>query len=149
MALPNLDISDIMKPLALLLVLALGLFSAARAQDVAFVVNPQGADASITVDDLKAVLLGNKIKWNGGGVIKLAVLTSGPAHEKVMQDYAQRSADQFDKYWKKLVFTGKGVMPQQAADEAALLDYVAKTPGAIGYVSAAAASGQVKVLSVQ
>lgn len=138
-----------MKRLALLLVLALGLASFARAQDVAFIVNPQGADASITADDLKSVLLGNKIKWNGGAVIKLAVLTSGPAHDKVMQDHAQRSAGQFDNYWKKLVFTGKGVMPHQASDEAALVDYVAKTPGAVGYVSASAVTDRVKVLPVQ
>lgn len=138
-----------MKRLVLLAFFALGLVAAASAQGVSFIVNPQGADAALTADDLKAVLLGNKIKWNGGGVIKLAVLTSGPAHDKVMQDHAQRSADQFDKYWKKLVFTGKGVMPHQAADEAAIVDYVAKTPGAVGYVSTSSVSDRVKVLPVQ
>lgn len=134
---------------AFALVLALGLFAVARAQDVSFIVNPQGADASITADDLKAVLLGNKIKWNGGGVIKLAVLTSGPVHDKVMQDHAQRSADQFDKYWKKLVFTGKGVMPVQGADDAAIIDYVAKNPGALGYVATSSITDRVKALPVQ
>lgn len=138
-----------MKRFIFLLALAFGLFSAARADNVSFIVNPQGCDASLSADDLKAVLLGNKIKWNGGGVIKLAVLTSGAAHDKVMQDYAQRSSAQFDNYWKKLVFTGKGVMPQQAADEAAIVDYVARTPGALGYVSASAVSDRVKVLPVQ
>jgi ABC-type phosphate transport system substrate-binding protein len=134
-----------------LLILALfaGLTGAARAQDVALIVNPQGADASLSADDVKSVLLGNKTKWDGGGLIKLAVLTSGPAHEAVMTTYAQRSADQFDKYWKKQVFTGKGVMPQQAADDAAMIDYVAKTPGALGYVSRAAVTDRVKVLSVK
>lgn len=132
-----------------LLALLFGLAPVAQAQDVAFIVNPQGADASITADELKSVLLGNKTKWNGGGLIKLAVLSSGAAHDTVMQTYAQRSADQFDKYWKKIVFTGKGVMPEQAADEAAMVSYVAKTPGSFGYVSASAVTDQVKVLPVQ
>lgn len=138
-----------MQRLLLLIALALGLASAASAADAVFIVNPQGADASISGDSLKAVLLGNQTKWSGGGLIKLVVLTSGPAHDHVMQDHAQRTADQFDKYWKKLVFTGKGVMPEQAADEAAAVAYVAKTPGALGYVSAGAVTSSVKVLPVQ
>lgn len=132
-----------------ILALALGICGAARASDVVFIVNPQGADASLSADDLKAVLLGNKTKWDGGGLIKLVVATSGAAHDKVMQDYAQRSADQFEKYWKKLVFTGKGVMPTQAVDDAAIVDYVAKTPGSLGYVSAGAVTGAVKVIPVK
>ncbi len=134
---------------ALALVFAFGLFSLAHAQGVTFVVNPSGADASLSGDDLKSVLLGNKVKWDSGGVIKLAVLSSGTAHDKVMQDYAQRSAAQFDNYWKKLVFTGKGVMPQIAADDAAMIEYVAKTPGALGYVSTSAVGDRVKVLQVK
>ncbi len=126
-----------------------GLSAAVQAADVAYIVNAQSTETALSADDLKSVLLGNKIKWDGGGVIKLAVLTSGPVHDQVMQERAQRSADQFDKYWKKLVFTGKGVLPMQAADDAAVLDYVAKTPGALGYVAAASVTAQVKVLTIK
>jgi len=138
-----------MSRLILFLALLAGLAVSARAADAVFIVNPQGADAGLSRDNLKAVLLGNKTKWEAGGLIKLAVLTSGPLHDKVIQDNTQRSADQFDKYWKKLVFTGKGFMPMQAADEAALVDYVAKTPGALGYVSPGAVTDRVKVIPVK
>jgi ABC-type phosphate transport system substrate-binding protein len=138
-----------MKRLILFFALLAGLAASAKASDAVFIVNPQGADASLSTDNLKSILLGNKTKWEGGALIKLAVLTSGPVHDKVIQDNTQRSADQFDKYWKKLVFTGKGFMPMQAADEAALIDYVAKTPGALGYVSAAAVTDRVKVIPVK
>lgn len=138
-----------MSRLILFLALFAGLAVSAQAADAVFIVNPQGADAELSSDNLKSVLLGNKTKWDGGGLIKLAVLTAGPLHEKVILDNTQRSADQFDKYWKKLVFTGKGFMPMQAADEAALVDYVAKTPGALGYVSASAVTASVKVIPVK
>jgi ABC-type phosphate transport system substrate-binding protein len=138
-----------MSRLLIIFALLLALVVSARAADEVFIVNPQGADAELSVDNLKAVLLGTKTKWDGGGLIKLAVLTAGPVHDKVIQDHTQRSADQFDKYWKKLVFTGKGFMPMQAADEAALIDYVAKTPGALGYVSAASVTDRVKVIPVK
>lgn len=138
-----------MKRIISLLTLVIALGSVTRAADVAFITNPQGGDAALSAGDLKAVLLGNKTKWNSGGLVKLAVLESGPLHEQVVQDNTQRSADQFDKFWKKLVFTGKGVPPATAADEAAMLDYVAKTPGALGYVSAGAVTDKVKVLEIQ
>lgn len=138
-----------MSRLILFFALLAGLAVSARAADAVFIVNPQGADAELSSDNLKAVLLGNKTKWEAGGLIKLAVLTAGPLHDKVIQDNTQRSADQFDKYWKKLVFTGKGFMPMQAADEAALVDYVAKTPGALGYVSPGAVTDRVKVIPIK
>ncbi len=133
----------------IILAFMFGVAATVRAADVVFVVNAQSAEGSLSADDIKSVLLGNKIKWDGGGVIKLAILTAGPVHEQVMQERVQRSADQFDKYWKKLVFTGKGVMPQQAADDAAVIDYVSKTPGALGYVAAASVTAQVKVLTIK
>lgn len=138
-----------MKRIFILLALSLGLAVFARAENAVFIVNPDGADASASVESIKAILLGTKIRWDGGGVIKLAVLTQGETNDQVMRDYAQRSADQFDKYWKKLVFSGKGIMPVQFADEASMVAYVAKTPGALGYVSPSAATDAVKVLPIQ
>lgn len=133
-------------PLIFFVLLTLG--AALRADDVVFIVHPQTSAVSLSSDDVRAILVGNRTKWDSGGVIKLAVLTSGPAHERVMQLHAQRSADQFDKHWKKLVFTAKGVMPYQASDEAAMVEYVAKTPGALGYVSASAVNDKVKVVPI-
>ena len=126
-----------------------GIISVARAQDAAFIVNTQSTETTLSVAALKAVLLGNKIKWDSGGVIKITVPKSGAVHEKVVQDYVQRSAEQFDKYWKKLVFTGKGVMPTQAATDAEIIEYVAQTPGAFGYVSASSVNDRVKVIKIQ
>jgi hypothetical protein len=40
-------------------------------------------------------------------------------------------------------------MPMQAADDAAMIDYIAKTPGAFGYVTAGAVTGSVKVIPVK
>jgi hypothetical protein len=46
------------------------------------------------------------------------------------------------------VFTGKGSMPKSFASDAEILKYVAKTPGAIGYVSAGADAAGVKKIAV-
>ena len=120
----------------------------ARAQDGVFIVNPTVAETSLPAADIKDVLLGNITKWpNAGTAIKLVVLNDDPLYAKIIKDFTQRTPDQFDKFWKKKVFTGTGIMPAQAKTEADLVAYVAANPGAIGYVSKAALSDKVRVLT--
>lgn len=138
-----------MKRLLLLAAALVGFALAAHAQDAVFVTNTASADVSLSADDVKSILLGNKTKWESGGVIKLVVLTEGALNEKVIRDHTQRSADQFDKYWKKLVFTGKGMPPATAKTDADVIDYVSKNPGSFGYVAKESASDKVKVIAIK
>ena len=123
----------------------------ARAQtDGVFIVNPALTETALTTADIKDILLGNITKWpHAGGVIKLVVLTEGPLHASIIKDYTQRTPEQFDKFWKKRVFTGTGLMPAQLQNEPDIVAYVAANPGAIGYVSNQKVSDKVKVLSLK
>ncbi len=134
-----------MKKFFQLALLFLSLAAAARAQDLAFIAHPDVADSSFSADDISSILLGKKTSWSSGP-LRLAVLTEGPVHDAVMKTYAQRTADQFDKHWKKLVFTGKGIFPLPVKTDAEMLAYVAKTPGAFGYLARASVTAQVKVI---
>jgi ABC-type phosphate transport system substrate-binding protein len=137
-----------MKKLLFLSVL-LGLTLLGRAQDAVFIAHP-GVSDTISADDAKNILLGIKTKWDGGaGNIKLIVLAEGPVHEKVIRDYTQRSPDQFDKYWKKLVFTGKGIAPAAAKTDAEVVEFVSKNTGAFGYVAKESAGDKVKILPIK
>jgi ABC-type phosphate transport system substrate-binding protein len=119
------------------------------AQEAVFVVNPGVTETSITTEDAKAILLGNKARWESSGNIKLIVQTDSALNEKVIRDFTQRTPDQFDKYWKKLLFTGKAVMPIQAKTDAEVIDFVSKTPGAMGYAAKESVTDKVKVLAVK
>ncbi len=131
------------------LILLCGCLAAAlRGQDVAVIAHPSVNESSLSSDDVGNILLGKKTTWSAGA-IKVAILSEGPAHDAMLKTYAQRTADQFDKHWKKLVFTGKGIMPAQFKTEAELVDYVAKTPGAFGYIAPGSANASVKVVPVQ
>ncbi len=134
--------------LLLAAILLVGSVSLASAAGGVFITNPTGPD-SLTKADIKNILLGNKTKWDSGGLVKLAVLSQGPVHESIVQEYTARSADQFDKYWKKQVFTGKGSSPDSFKTDAELVAFVAKTPGAFGYIAGDAKPDGVKVISVQ
>lgn len=133
----------------LLLVFALAAtMGIARGQDAAFVAHPGVTDTAVSAGDIKNILLGTKTNWSSGP-LRLIVQTEGPVHAKVIQQYAQRSPDQFDKYWKKQVFTGKGTMPATAKSDADVIAFVASTPGAFGYVATASVTDKVKLLEVK
>lgn len=60
-----------------------------------------------------------------------------------------RSASQIESWWQQQIFSGKDVPPEQKSSDAEILAWVGSTPGAIGYVSAAASVGSgVKVVRV-
>ena len=120
----------------------------AFASDYTLIGHPCGP-ATLSKADVKNILLGNKTKWDGGGLIKLAVLTSGSAHEAVVREFTSRSTDQFDKFWKKQVFTGKCVAPDTFPSDEDMIAFVAKTPGAFGYISSGSTPAGVTVISVQ
>jgi ABC-type phosphate transport system substrate-binding protein len=136
-----------MKLLTLLLALTAGITVAAAA-DAVFVVNPGVADSSLSTTEVKNILLGTRVNWSNGPV-KLVIQAGGAVHEAVIRQFTARSPDQFDKYWKKQVFTGNGVMPTVAKSDAEVITLVAETPGAIGYVATGTATDKVKVLEVK
>jgi len=120
-----------------------------KAQDIVLIVNPGVTETSVSGDDVKNILLGNKARWESAGNIKVVILTEGAVHEKAIQEFTQRTTDQFDKFWKKQVFTGKGIMPAQVKTEAEVVEYVSKNTGAFGYVAKESATDKVKVLSIK
>lgn len=83
----------------------------------------------------KKIFLGKKKKLDSGEKVKLATLKSGSAHEEFLTTIVKKRPDQFNIYWKQLMFTGSGVMPKSFDSDQALIDYVVKTSGAVGYIS--------------
>jgi ABC-type phosphate transport system substrate-binding protein len=73
----------------------------------------------------------------------------GAAHEAFLKEYIGKTDMALETYYRSLVFTGKASMPKTLAADAEVVAYVAKTKGAIGYVSAGAATAGVKTLEVK
>jgi hypothetical protein len=120
-------------------------FSAAGIQVVA---NPSVHAASVSADDLKAVFLGNKKALPDGSNVEPVLAESGAAHDAFLKDVLGKSDQALRNYFKTLVFTGKGSMPKSFASDAEIIKYVAKTPGAIGYISASADAAGVKKIAI-
>jgi ABC-type phosphate transport system substrate-binding protein len=55
---------------------------------------------------------------------------------------------QFTNHWRKIVFSGTGKEPRTFDSESELVAFVARTPGAIGYVDSSTPHARVKTLEV-
>jgi hypothetical protein len=122
--------------------------SAASAQDVVLVANKDVRISEIRDADLRAIFTGEKTRFADGSHAVPVTLKGGPAHEVFLRNHLGENPDQFRAQWRKVVFTGQGAMPRAFASESSLLEYVAVTPGAVGYVSRISSQDGVKFLAL-
>lgn len=97
------------------------------------IANPSLAGVHISANDLKQIFLGTKTRA-GGRRIESVVARSGSAHRQFASDCVGKTEAGLQNYFRMLVFSGKGNMPKSFATAAEMVDYVARTEGAIGYV---------------
>src|ERR1700719_4012400 len=131
----------------ILLLGSLGFWSAARAQDVVLVANKGVQISEITDADLRGIFMGTRTRFADGSHAVPVTLKGGAAHEVFLKNHLSEGPEEFRSQWRKVVFTGQGAMPKAFDSEAALIEYVAATPGAVGYVSRIPSQDRVKFLA--
>jgi len=120
----------------------------ARAADVKAIANNSVPATSISASDLKDVFLLDKDSL-GGSHVEPVLQNSGATHEAFLKEFVGKQNSVLQAYYRSLVFTGKASMPKVTAADAEAVAYVARTKGAVGYVSAAASTEGVKVLAIK
>ncbi|MGD9161335.1 MAG: substrate-binding domain-containing protein [Desulfobacteraceae bacterium] len=116
--------------------------------DLIVIANSSVSDTTLSKNDLTKIYLGKKSSWSNGGKIKFVVL-GGATHAAFLENYVGKTESQFNTFWKKQVFTGKGSPPEKLNSDQAMVDYVAQTAGAIGYVSAGTNVSKVKTITIK
>lgn len=110
--------------------------------------NDVGVD-SLAKKDAKGIFLGKKKKWADGKKATIVVQKKGDTHNEFIKGTVGKSASQYKTYWKKLIFTGKGKQPKTVKSDADVLAFVARTSGAVGYVTEGSATDGVKVIAIK
>jgi ABC-type phosphate transport system substrate-binding protein len=72
-----------------------------------------------------------------------------PTRRRFSEDALRRPVSGVKEYWLQAIFSGRGVPPPEVDSDAEVVKFVLQTAGAIGYVSADAALGGAKVVSVK
>jgi ABC-type phosphate transport system substrate-binding protein len=123
--------------------------STLAAAEVKIIANPSVGAAAVSAEEIKGVFLGTKTALDDGSRVEPVLEKGGAAHEAFLKGYLGKTDAALQTYYRSLVFTGKGSMPKVLAADADVVAYVAKTKGAIGYVSSGAATAGVKTLDVK
>jgi hypothetical protein len=136
----------------LLLGSALGAAALAHAEAPVYrvIVNPRNPSGSIERRFLAQAFLRKASQWDDGEVIRPVDLASdAPARRRFVEDVLERSVAAVKSYWQQVIFSGRGVPPPELDSDEAVLRYVQKYTGAVGYVSGSADVRSVKVLVVR
>lgn len=128
----------------------MALFSgiASAVNGVKVIANPSVKADSISAEELKSVFLEERNSLPDGSRVEPVISRGGAAHETFVKQYLGKSEADLQMYYRSLVFTGKGSMPKTVASDTEIASYVARTKGAIGYVSAETSTEGVKTLIV-
>ena len=120
----------------------------AVASNVRIIANPSVRAEAVSASEIKSVFLQERNSLRDGTHVEPVLSKGGPTHAAFLRDYLGRNDDALQNYYRALVFTGKGSMPKALHSDAEVVAYVAKTRGAIGYVSSTAIVDGVKTLAV-
>jgi len=131
----------------LLVVTIFSLSNGMLANDVKVIANPSLHADSISASELRSVFLEERTSL-GGEHVEPVLAKSGLAHEFFLRQYLRLSDADLQTYYRSLVFTGRGSTPKALNSDAEVVAWVAKTRGAIGYVSADARGDGVRTLVV-
>lgn len=135
--------------LIFLLVAAAMLFAGHVKAQALVIVNPGVKAADVSKGDLRDVFTGAASSLKDGSHVTPVLLKSGAAHDAFLADYVGKNDTAFRAGWRSLVFSGQASMPKSLDSDAAVVEYVSHTAGAIGYISKATPHDGVKVLSVR
>ena len=131
-------------------VLVLMIMTAAGAAQAApiLIANNDVPESALSGGQVKDVFLGKSAQWSNGNRVMLSMLKGGEVSKTFLTTNVKKSSKQFSTFWKKAVFSGTGEMPAAFAAEADLVEFVAGTPGAIGYIDEATPHDGVKVIAI-
>jgi ABC-type phosphate transport system substrate-binding protein len=121
----------------------------ASAGEIKIIANSSVLASDVSADDLKRVFLATKSSLSDGSHVEPIVQKAGPTHEAFLKEYLGKTDSALGIYYRSLVFTGKGAIPKTLSSDNEVAAYVAKTKGAIGYVSASTAAPGAKTIEVK
>jgi ABC-type phosphate transport system substrate-binding protein len=134
---------------ALLLSLIL-LLSSGVAGAVDVIANRSVSLNTLSLASARAIFGMRQVKWPDGTPIRVFVLPDEhPTHGGVCKERLNLFPYQLRQSWDRLVYSGMAQAPSEVASEEELMNRVAATPGAIGYVRKVKANDPVKILNIE
>lgn len=118
------------------------------ADEVVIITNKSVPTDMLKKEDIKNIFTGKMTRWEDNQKITFVTLPQSEIHHGFLKEFVKRTPEQYSRHWKKQIFTGKGTKPRSFKTQEKLINYVAGTKGAIGYISSEVITDKIKVLKV-
>lgn len=130
-----------------LLAAALGWPPPGGADELLVIAHPGVTVSSLSSDELAAIYLLKVTLWQGGeNIVPVNREASSGARTSFSDAILRQPPNALNTYWNQMHFKGK-VPPMVQESDQAVLAFVQKVPGAIGYISASVFPKNAKVLA--
>lgn len=133
-----------------LLVALLPLSAHAAERQVVLIAHPQVANTSLTRDTTRAIFAMRQRSWPDGQAVRVFVLPNNhPVHARFAKERLTVYPHQLQLAWDRMVFSGTGQAPSQVDSQIEMLERVATTPGALGYLEREYLDDRVQVITME
>jgi ABC-type phosphate transport system substrate-binding protein len=116
---------------------------------VVIIANSSVSASSISKTELRDIFTGASTSLSNGKPVTPVLLRQGGVQDEFLSLYIGKTDSGFRAGWRSILFSGQGAMPKTLDSEAAVVEYVSHTAGAIGYIGRAAPHEGVKILVVR
>ncbi|MEQ6916338.1 hypothetical protein [Halomonas aquatica] len=124
----------------------------ATAQDVPvlLVAHPDVATRHLTRDTTRAIFAMRQRTWPDGQAVRVFVLDNDhPVHARFAKEQLSVYPHQLQLAWDRMVFSGTGQAPNRVRNQEEMLERIANTPGALGYLEREYLDDRVQVISME
>jgi hypothetical protein len=99
------------------------------------IIGNQTGLSQLNTAQLKEYFKGKYTLWNSGKSVKVVLHSSQSQHALILAKLLYNTTQQgVQKYWLSLVFQGRANPPVFLDNDSDIVNYVTKTPGAIGLI---------------
>lgn len=127
--------------------LALSVGAGAARADVVAVVSAKNPVTSLTRNQIVDIFLGRASQFpDGRPAVPIDQDEGSTSRDEFYARFADHSPARLKAHWSKIIFTGRGQPPRQAANSNEVRTIVGANPNAVGYIERNEIDNTVKVL---
>jgi len=127
-----------------------GTVAGAQEMTIAVVAHPDVTTQHLTRDTTRATFAMRQRTWPDGQAVRVFVLDNNhPVHARFAKEQLAVYPHQLQLAWDRMVFSGTGQAPNRVRDQREMLERIATTPGALGYLEREYLDDRVQVISME
>jgi hypothetical protein len=144
-----MEIASQLRSLVSSLLIAAAMPMQGQTVQFAIVVNSKSSVTNIPLAELRKIFLGERRFWPGSHPVKLLVRAPGSHEHKAMLSLLAMTESEYKQYWTQQVFRGEAqAEPVMLMTDAAQMDAILHTPGAIALIDLQDLKSGMKVVTV-